>query len=220
MPRKPTKGYYVRGQFVASGSELDQELRRELKGPAGASKTDLKKHSERLQKLGEAMLTLRPSLLARVRAAHEDLSDKLVDALDEARRITHFEGRRRQLQYIGKLMRGLGEDTVAAIEAALEEQRKPSAQETLRLHEAEQWRERLIADDAALAEWLLVAPATDVQRLRTLIRQARKDALAAAGEERPGQAARHGKAYRELFQTIRAALADTATDDGDTAPPT
>ncbi len=67
MPRKPTKGYFVRGQFVAAGSELDQELKRELKGSVDMSKTDLKKHSERLQALGEALLTLRGDLMARVR---------------------------------------------------------------------------------------------------------------------------------------------------------
>lgn len=226
MPRKPTKGYFVRGQFVAAGSELDQELKRELKGSVDMSKTDLKKHSERLQALGEALLTLRGDLMARVREQHEDVSDKLIDALDEARRITNFEGRRRQMQYIGKLMRKLDDEAVAAIEAALEEQRKPSAQETLRLHQAEQWRDRLIADDGALTDWLAADPSADVQHLRALIRQARKDAQASTAQERPGEAQRHGKAYREIFQIVRAALAredgedggEEDTDDSDTAP--
>lgn len=225
MPRKPTKGYFVRGQFVAAGSELDQELKRELKGSVDMSKTDLKKHSERLQALGEALLTLRGDLMARVREQH-DLPDKLIDALDEAQRITNFEGRRRQMQYIGKLMRKLDDEAVAAIEAALEEQRKPSAQETLRLHQAEQWRDRLIADDGALTDWLAADPSADVQHLRALIRQARKDAQASTAQERPGEAQRHGKAYREIFQIVRAALAredgedggEEDTDDSDTTP--
>ncbi len=214
MSRKPTKGYYVRGQFVAEGSELDLELKRELKGSVDMSKTDLKKHSDHLQSLGESLLTLRSDLMTRLREQHEDLSDKLIEALQEARRITNFEGKRRQMQFIGKLMRKLDEGTVAAIEAALEEQRKPSAQATLALHQAEQWRDRLIADDNALDAWLQRAPDTDVQPLRTLIRQARKDA--AAVTERPGEAQRHGKAYREIFQTVRAALAreDEAADAG------
>ena len=206
MPRKSTKGYFVRGHFVAAGSELDQELKRELKGSAEMSKTDLKRHSERLQALGEALLTLRDDLMAQVRGQH-DLPDKLIDALDEARRITNFEGRRRQMQYIGKLMRTLDDDAIASVEAALEEQRKPSAQETLRLHQAEQWRERLIADDGALTDWLAAEPGTDVQHLRALIRQARKDAQASAAQEHPGEAVRHGKAYREIFQVVRTALA-------------
>ncbi len=199
MSRKPTKGYYVRGHFVAEGSELDLELKRELKGSVEQSRTDLKKESDRLQTLGEALVTLRADLLAKL-----ELSDKLLDALAEARRITNFEGRRRHMQFIGKLMRQLDEATVAAAEAALEEQRRPSAAETLTLHQAEQWRDRLIADDAALNDWMQLAPDTDTQQLRALVRQARKDALAV--KEKPGEAQRHGKAYREIFQLVRESL--------------
>lgn len=213
MSRKPTKGYFVRGHFVAVGSELDLELKRELKGSVDLSKTDLKKHSDHLQALGESLLTLRSDLMTRLREQHEGIDDKLIDALQEAKRITNFEGRRRQMQFIGKLMRKLDDDTVAAIEAALEEQRKPSARETLALHQAEQWRDRLIADDGALTDWMQTAPETDVQPLRALIRQARKDAQGVT--ERPGEAPRHGKAYREIFQLVRAAL---NRDDPDPNP--
>lgn len=211
MSRKPTKGYFVRGHFVAVGSELDLELKRELKGSVDMSKTDLKKHSDHLQSLGESLLTLRGDLMTRLREQHEGIDDKLIDALQEAKRITNFEGKRRQMQFIGKLMRKLDEDTVAAIEAALEEQRKPSARETLALHQAEQWRDRLIADDGALTDWMQTAPETDVQQLRALIRQARKDAQGVA--ERPGEAQRHGKAYREIFQLVRAAQNRDDTDE-------
>ncbi len=215
MSRKPTKGYYVRGHFVAEGSELDLELKRELKGSVDMSKTDLKKHSDHLQALGESLLTLRRDLMAQLREQHEDISDKLIDALIEAKRITNFEGKRRQMQFIGKLMRKLDDGTIAAIEAALEEQRKPSAQATLALHQAELWRDRLIADDDALTTWLQSAPDTDVQQLRTLIRQARKDAQAVT--ERPGEAQRHGKAYRDIFQMVRAALSrDDETAESET----
>lgn len=217
MSRKPTKGYFVRGQFVANGSELDLELKRELKGSVDMSKTDLKKHSDHLQDLGESLLTLRSDLFARLREQHEDISDKLIDALVEAKRITNFEGRRRQIQFIGKLMRKLPDETVAAMEAALEEQRKPSARETLALHQAEHWRDRLIADDGALTEWLQSDPEADVQQLRALIRQARKDAQGVA--ERPGEAQRHGKAFREIFQLVRAALARDGSADSDDPSP-
>jgi ribosome-associated protein len=217
MSRKPTKGYYVRGQFVAEGSELDQELKRELKGSVESSKTDLKKASDRLQTLGENLLTLGQSVIARLVAA-EHLPEKLVDAVDEAKRITNFEGRRRQMQYIGKLMRRLDEASVAAIEAALDEQRRPSAAATLALHLAEQWRDRLLADDDALTQWLQHDPQADVQPLRALIRQARKDAQAVS--ERPGEAQRHGKAYRELFQIVRATLGRDDEPDDATEPTT
>src|SRR5690606_26593195 len=187
MSRKPTKGYYVRGQFVAEGSELDLELKREFKGSTDKSKTDMKKHSDHLQALGESLLTLGAPALARL-SETLDLSEKLTDAVVEARRITNFEGRRRQMQYIGKLMRRLDEDAIAAIEAAIEEQRKPSASATLALHQAEQWRDQLIADDDALTRWLSSVPDADVQNLRALIRQARKDAQTNAAQERPGEA--------------------------------
>ena len=207
MSRKPTKGYFVRGQFVALGSELDQELKRELKGSAEMSKTDLKKYSDRLQQLGESLLTLRADLMQRL-----NLSEKLLDAVAEAKRITNFEGRRRQMQYIGKLMRGVDEDTLTAVEAALDEQSKGSAKGSL--HQAEQWRDRLIADDEALTAWMQLDPQSDVQHLRALIRQARKDAQATQAQERPGEAVRHGKAYREIFQIVKTTL----NQDGDNTP--
>ena len=211
MSRKPTKGYFVRGHFVALGSELDQELKRELKGSVDMSKTDLKKYSDRLQELGESLLTLRADLSKRL-----DLPEKLQDAVVEARKITNFEGRRRQMQFIGKLMRGLSDDTIAAVEAALDEQNRGSAKETLSLHLAEQWRDRLIADDGALTHWLALDTEADVQQLRALIRQARKDAQATQPLEAPGAAVRHGKAYREIFQLVKAALArGNAGDSGD-----
>ncbi|WP_372657303.1 ribosome biogenesis factor YjgA [Hydrogenophaga sp.] len=217
MSRKPKKGYFVRGQFVAEGSELDLELKRELKGTDDMSKTDLKKYSDRLQALGESLLTLRADLMARL-----DLSEKLIDAVAMARKITNFEGRRRQMQFIGKLMRGIDEDTLKAVEAALEEQTKGSAEQTLSLHHAEHWRDQLVADDTALTRWLEHDPQADVQHLRALIRQARKDAQTTQAQERPGEAVRHGKAYREIFQVVRAQLSgdgsDAATEPEDGAP--
>jgi ribosome-associated protein len=200
MSRKPTRGYFVKGHFVALGSELDLELKRELKGDVDVSKTDLKKHSDHLQSLGEQLLTLRKGLMDKL-----DLPEALLEALAECRRITNFEGRRRQMQYIGRLMRKLDEGQVSAIEAALEVQHQGSAKDTLRLHQAEAWRDRLIQDDAALDEWLALDADADLQRLRSLIRQARKDAQSSTGAP-AGQAPRHGKSYRELFQMVRERL--------------
>ena len=204
MSRKPKKGYFVRGQFVAEGSELDLEFKRELKGTDEATRTDLKRASTELQKLGEDLLTLRADLLARL-----DLSEKLVDAVTEAKRITNFEGKRRQMQYIGKLMRGLDDEQLNAVRAALNEQLNGSAEDNLRLHQAESWRERMVADDEAVGEWIAQFPGTDIQQLRSLVRQARKDAV----PEKPGQAQRHGKAYREIFQLLREQLAQEPGDD-------
>ncbi len=197
MSRKLKKGYYVRGLFVAEGSALDLEYKRELKGTDEPTRTDLKKESDALQKLGEDLLTLRAELLTKL-----ELPDKLVDGVAEAKRITNFEGKRRQMQFIGKLMRKLDPAKWDEIRAALEEQHMPSVQETMVLHQAEQWRDRLIADDDAVGQWLNISPDTDSQQLRALIRQARKDAK----PEKPGEAVRHGRSYREIFQLVREAL--------------
>ncbi len=197
MSRKLKKGYYVRGQFVAEGSALDLEYKRELKGTDEPTRTDLKRESTELQKLGEDLLTLRADFIARL-----DLPEKLVDAVAECKRITNFEGIRRQMQFIGKLMRKLEDSKHDEIRAALEEQHMPSAKETLLLHQAEQWRDRLVADDDAVGQWITLSPTTDSQNLRALVRQARKDAK----PEKPGLAPRHGRAYRDIFQMVREAL--------------
>lgn len=217
MSRKPKKGYFVRGQFVAEGSEMDIQLKAELKGTPDASRTDLKRESDELQDLGKELLSLRSDLFDAV-----GLPDKLVDAIAEAKRITNFEGKRRQMQYVGKLMRKLEPDVVQAARQALEEQHKGSATEKLQLHLAEQWRDRLIADDNTLAPWMAEHPDTDTQQLRALIRQARKDAQPAGKEANvqvsQGLAPRKGRAYRELFQLVREHLggAADASDMSDT----
>jgi ribosome-associated protein len=198
MSRKLKKGYFVQGQFVAEGSELDLQMKAELKGTDAASRTELKRESTALQALGEELLDLRADLLTGL-----GLPDILVDALKHAAEITNFEGKRRQMQFIGKLMRKLDEPTLAAVKLALTEQNSVPAAETAALHEAERWRDRLIADDDALGGWIETHPATDAQQLRALVRQARKDMKAGPA----GEAPRQGKAYREIFQLVRAQLA-------------
>jgi ribosome-associated protein len=211
MSRKLKKGYFVKGQFVAEGSALDLEYKRELKGTDEATRTDLKRESTEVQKLGEDLLTLRTELLTRL-----DLPEKLVEALAESKRITNFEGKRRQMQFIGKLMRKLEPEKHEAIRTALVEQHTPSALETQTLHHAEMWRDRLLADDDALGQWINLSPSTDSQQLRALVRQARKDAV----PERPGEAQRHGRAYRDIFQLVRAQLMGDNNVDDEELPPT
>jgi ribosome-associated protein len=201
MSRKPKKGYFVRGQFVAEGSELDLQLKAELKGTEQASKTDLKRESTELQKLGEALLALRSDLMQGLA-----LPEKLVEALDQASRITNFEGKRRQMQYVGKLMRGLGEETLQSVRDALQEQQKGSAGDALALHQAEQWRDKRIANEGALDQWLHAHPDTDTQQLRALIRQARKDVQPDQDAISKGLAPRQGRAYREIFQLVKEQL--------------
>ncbi|WP_341916635.1 ribosome biogenesis factor YjgA [Polaromonas sp. YR568] len=188
---KAIKGYWSHGRFVKP-----EEIALEEVGPP--SKTQLKAEADEKQALGEALLTLRADLMARL-----DLPDKLIDAIAQAKKITNFEGKRRQMQFIGKLMRPLDTEP---IRAAIDEQKNGSAQLTLALHLAEQWRDKLIASDDALGDWLTEHPDTDAQQLRALVRQARKDAK----PEKPGEAPRHGKSYREIFQLVRQTLAPEA----------
>lgn len=188
---KAIKGYWSHGRFVKP-----EEIALEEVGPP--SKTQLKAEADEKQALGEALLTLRADLMARL-----DLPEKLLDAIAQARKITNFEGKRRQMQFIGKLMRPLDTEP---IRAAIDEQKNGSAQLTLALHLAEQWRDKLIASDDALGDWLSEHPDTDAQQLRALVRQARKDAK----PEKPGEAPRHGKSYREIFQLVRQTLAPEA----------
>ena len=183
--KSPIKGYWSNGRFVKP-----EEIALEEVGPP--SKTQLKAEADEKQALGEALLTLRADLMARL-----DLPEKLLDALAQAKRITNFEGRRRQMQFIGKLMRPLDTEP---IRAAIDEQANGSADLTLALHLAEQWRDKLVASDDALGNWMTQYPGTDSQQLRALIRQARKDI---AKPETPGEAPRHGKSYREIFQLVK-----------------
>jgi ribosome-associated protein len=202
MSRKPKKGYFVKGHFVAEGSELDQELKLAMKWGQSTSKTDAKRESEELQELGEALLTLRGDLFKPL-----PLPDKLADALADAKRITNFEGKRRQMQFIGKLMRHLDEDTLQAVRHALELQRLGHSHDTDQLHQAEQWRDRLIESDDAVHEWIRQYPGTDIQQLRALVRQARKDVVPADNAAvSQGLAPRQGRAFREVFQLVKATL--------------
>lgn len=164
---------------------------------AAPSKTQRKRDSHELQHLGEALAALPDERLARL-----ELPEGLADALREYRRTRSHEGRRRQLQYVGKLMRAVDPEPLRDAVAA---SRLGAAQDTLRLHQAEQWRRRLLADDAALTEWLQLHPATDAAQLRRLLRSARQAAVLPAGERNP-------RTFRELYQLLRRQLDDVGGD--------
>ena len=202
MSRKPTKGYYVKGHFVAQGSELDLELQREVKGHDLISKTDLKQKSNELQKLGEDLLDLRTDLMQQLLTLGH-LPDLLHEAVAQAKKITDFEGKRRQMQYVGKLLRKLDGEQVQAMRDALSVQHNGSAEETQMLHLAEAWRNRLLQDDAAMEDWLGTYPGTDSQQLRALVRQSRKDGLPDKATVSQGLLPRQGRAYRDIFQILR-----------------
>ena len=152
------------------------------------SRTKKKQQVEELQKLGAALVELAPAQLAAL-----PLPADLMGAVRDARRITSHEARRRQLQYIGKLMRKTDPEPVRA---ALAEVAGRSAAARARQKRLEHWRERLIGDDDALTALAAEHPGADLQALRALIRNARKE----IAESRPP------RAQRELFRLIRETL--------------
>lgn len=157
--------------------------------PDAPSKTKMKAESQALQVLGKEVSELSAARLAAI-----DMPEILRDAIALYQRTKTHEGKRRQFQYIGKLMRGVDE---APLREAVAAARLGSAHDTWRLHEAERWREALIADDDALTRWLAEHPDCDTQHLRSLVRAARRDAAGMTPEQR------QPRSYRELFQYLR-----------------
>jgi len=155
------------------------------------SKSAKKREAHDQQALGEALTALPDAALAAT-----EMPDALREALADYRRTRSHEGRRRQMQYVGKLMRQA--DTVPLREAVAAAQ-LGRAHDALALHRAEHWRAELVADDDALTRWMGEHPHTDLARLRALIRGARADAARTPGE-------RHGRAWRELFRYLKPLL--------------
>ena len=152
------------------------------------SKTRRKQAMHDLQDLGVALVEMSDDRLAAL-----PLGEALHDAVLDYKRTRTHEGRRRQMQYVGKLMRGIDAGPIREAVAAAQLGR---AHDALALHGAERWRAELLADDAALEAWQAAHPASDLQRLRSLVRAARKDAAAVPEE-------RSGRAFRELFRFVR-----------------
>ena len=149
------------------------------------SKTRIKKQMHELQDLGEELTGLGKDQLAQL-----DLPESLRDAIREMHKINKFGAQRRQLQYIGKLMRDVDP---APIIAKLNTWKGISKAHIGYMHQLERWRERLLEGNDALTELLAAYPDTDVQRLRTLIRNALKER----------EAGKPAKSFREIFQVLR-----------------
>jgi ribosome-associated protein len=154
------------------------------------SKTRRKAEMHALQDLGEALIALDPKRLAEL-ATEAALPERLVEAIREARSITAWGGRKRQLQFVGKLMRNVDPEP---IRRRLDLWAHGHAIDSARQHSLEQWRERLIAEPAALDLLAAQKPRLDRPRFRALIARARD-------EQAQGQPPH---AFRELFRELRA----------------
>ncbi|WP_419571230.1 ribosome biogenesis factor YjgA [Rheinheimera sp.] len=155
----------------------------------GKSKTQVKQEMHQLQALGEELVALSPVARAKI-----EMDDELKDALALADKLkTKREALRRHIQFIGRLMRTRD---IEPIERALALIRNTNQAATRKFHLVEDWRDKLIADSSALTAFVEQYPEVDVQQLRTLIRNAKK-------EQEKNQPP---KAFRELFQLIKPAI--------------
>lgn len=193
----------TRIQPIEHEDSADQDL-----GGERPSKSQLKREMHALQALGVDLVELPKDALKRM-----PMPEDLADAVRAARRITDHEGKRRQIQYVGRVMRSLTEPEVAALRTALDAYRGVNKAETARLHWVEHTREQLIAHDDAFTAFLRAHPGADAQEGRTLIRNARKEA----------QQGKPPRYFRELFQWIKnagggaaeGADSDDSTEDDD-----
>jgi ribosome-associated protein len=182
-----------RGSCGFQSSEFEQEYDR-------PSKSQLKREMTALQKLGEELVAE-----SRDRVKRVPMPEDVREAILICQQIKDHEGRRRQMQYVGKKMRTLDEDELAAIQRTLDSWRGLSKADTAAMHALERHRERLLKDDNALTELLLQHPELEIQHLRTLIRNARKE----QAENKPP------KAYREIFQILKQLQSGGAADDAE-----
>jgi len=186
-----------RGAVGFSSKEFEQEYER-------PSKSEMKRQSDELQALGHELVDQPRDRVKRV-----PMPEDVRDAILECQNIKDHEGRRRQLQFVGKKMRTLEPEEVEAIRRTIEGWRGASKAETAAMHALERKREKLLADDKALTALMAEHPELDAQHLRTLIRNARKE----QAENKPP------KAYREIFQVLKGlaagAAAGAAEEDSD-----
>ena len=154
----------------------------------GPSKTQKKREAEGLQDIGRELVGLSKEQLAKF-----DLPDNLMSAILEAQRITSNGAIRRQMQFIGKLMRTIDAEPIVDLLARIKGESDAAKAE---FHQLERWRERLLTSPDALTEWLAQHPGSDAQQLRTLIRNAARE----AEQNKPP------KSSRELFRVLRDTL--------------
>ncbi|MYN29966.1 ribosome biogenesis factor YjgA [Duganella levis] len=170
-----------RGAVGFSSTEFEEEYER-------PSKSEAKRQSNALQKMGETLVEAPRDRVKRV-----PMPEDVLEAILMCQTITNHEGRRRQMQFVGKKMRTLDETEIGLIQAAIDGWKGASKAETSAMHALERRRDKLLTDDNALTSLLSDHPELDVQHLRTLIRNARKE----QAENKPP------KAYREIFQILK-----------------
>lgn len=195
MPRPDDRSHDASHSAAASPPDAVDESTEEP-----LSKTRRKADMHALQDLGETLTHLDTKRLAEL-AAEVDLPERLLEAIRATRSITAWGGRKRQLQFVGKLMRDIDP---APIRRRLDQWEQGRDVDAARQHALEQWRDRLIAEPAALDLLAAQHPRLDRPRFRALIARAR--------DERERNAPPH--AYRELFRALKALGESSAAGGG------
>jgi len=154
----------------------------------GPSKSELKRQMTERQKLAEVLAALSSDALKTI-----PMDEAIKAAIAETNKIKSFEAIRRHKQYLGKLMRFLDEAELEAIQKRLDAIQGVSKAETAKLHFLESYRDRLISDDDAFTKLIEQFPEMDIQNMRTLIRNARRE----KEQNKPP------KAYREIFRCLK-----------------
>ena len=192
-PSKPPSHFHTRqGQEVVNAEPppMTEGRRR--------SKTKAKEEVEALQDLGKRLVGVGNDRLKKL-----DIPESLLDAVLEAKKISSHGALRRQMQYIGKLMRDVDTDP---IQEMLDELDGISNKANARFHALEKLRDRLIEDEAVITTLKNDYPDLDVSALRTL----RRNAIKEQTEQKPP------KAYRAIFQLLKSlASAETETPEAD-----
>lgn len=154
------------------------------------SKSQLKREMHALQALGETLIAMKPAERARF-----PLSDDMLRAIEETSRIRSHEGRRRHMQYVGKLIR---KEDLAAIQGVFDAIEQEKEQRDHAFHRLEKWRDRLVDEgDDAVDLFLADYPDADRQTLRQLVRNARKER----------EQGKPPTSVRKLFKHLRDTLA-------------
>ena len=167
------------------------------------SRTQQRIEALEIRGLAEKLVALPAAQLARL-----PIPEELMPHIVETQRITSHIAHKRQLQFLAKQMRREEDEVLEAIRDAMDEGGEAARRETALLHQAEQWRDRLLADgDDALAALLEEFPTADRQKLRQLVRNATDE----RAKNKPP------RAFRDLFREVRELLASTDTQDDEAA---
>ena len=165
------------------------------------SRTQQRGEALEIRSLAEKLVALPAAQLARL-----PIPEELMPHIVETQRITSHIAHKRQLQFLAKQMRREEDEVLEAIRDAMDEGGEAARRETALLHQAEQWRDRLLADgDQALADLLDAFPTADRQKLRQLVR----NAIDEKAKNKPP------RAFRELFRELRELLVSSDARDAE-----